>query len=402
MKLAFVVQRYGADIAGGSEAHCRELAERLSPRHDITVLTTCARDYVTWENAFSPGISTERGVRVIRFPVARPRRLKEFAELSDAVFDGMHTRDTQEAWFRENGPVVPTLLDHLRVHGHEYDLVLFWTFRYYPSFFGLPLVADRAVLVPTAEEDAAIELPILQEFFARPAAYLFLTPEEEALVASRTAVPVRPSAIIGIGLEPAGPPPSRVSLDALGVPRDYVLYLGRVDRNKGCHTLFDYFEAYTNDRAAAAGADLQVTPHLVLAGPAKMQIPSHPRIRALGYVSDEVRSALLAHARALVVPSPFESLSIVLLEAWNHAVPALVNARCRVLAGQVSRANGGLYYRSRAEFTEALGFLLTHDAQRAAFGRQGLAYVEREYRWPAVIARVEALLATAAARRASG
>ena len=134
-------------------------------------------------------------------------------------------------------------------------------------------------------------------------------------------------------------------------------------------------------------------PMLVLAGPAKLQVPAHPRIRALGYVSDEVRSALLTHARALVVPSRYESLSIVLLEAWNHAVPALVNAHCRVLAGQVTRANGGLYYRSSAEFAEALSYLLTHDDERQTLGRQGLAYVEREYRWPTVLERVEGLLA---------
>jgi len=386
LKLAFVVQRYGADIAGGSEAHCRELAERLSPRHDITVLTTCARDYVTWENTCPSGTAIERGVRVTRFPVAQPRRLEVFADLGDEVFDGRATPERQAAWFRENGPVVPALLDHLRARGQEYDLVLFWTFRYFPSFFGLPLVASRAVLVPTAEDDPAIHLPILEDFFQRPAGYLFLTPEEETLVSTRAGRALRPAATIGIGLDPAARA-ARAAIDGLGIPAGYVLYLGRVDRNKGCHTLLEYFQDY------AAGHD---TPMLVLAGPAKLQIPAHPRIRALGYVSNEVRSALLTHAQALIVPSPYESLSIVLLEGWNHGVPALVNAHCRVLAGQVTRADGGLYYRSSAEFTEALSYLLAHDRERQALGRQGLAYVEREYRWPTVLERVEGLLAAAA------
>jgi glycosyltransferase involved in cell wall biosynthesis len=390
LKLAFVVQRYGAGIAGGSEAHCRELAERLSPRHDVTVLTTCARDYVTWENTLPAGTATEGGVRVVRFRVSEPRRLKAFADLSDEVFDGGAAAEIQEAWFRANGPVVPELLQHLREHGSEYDLVLFWTFRYYPSFFGLPLVAGRAVLVPTAEEDSAIELSVLDSFLRRPAGYLFLTPEEEALVSVRAGQRLTPAATIGIGLEPAAAAP-RAALAALQLPDDYVLYLGRVDRNKGCHTLLEYFQEYANTHDA---------PMLVLAGPAKMQLPVHPRIRALGYVADDVREALLTHARALIVPSPYESLSIVLLEAWNHAVPALVNARCRVLAGQVRRANGGLPYGSAAEFAEALTYLLGHDAERQAFGRQGLAYVEREYRWPVVLGRVEALLEAVRAARA--
>ncbi len=343
MKLAFVVQRYGADIAGGSEAHCRELARRLATQHDITVLTTCARDYVTWDNAVPPGESREDGVRVVRFPVERPRRRREFAELTDDVIDGA-TADREEAWFHENGPIVPALLDHLRRHGATYDLVLFWTFRYYPSFFGLPIVADRAILVPTAEEDPIIALGVLESFFRLPAGYLFMTPEEEALVASRAASILPPSATIGIGIDPAPPHPQPRSgppdgarrdtlLDQHQVPSEYLLYLGRVDRNKGCETLLEYFQDYAAQHEGLS---------LVLAGPAKMQIPVHPRIRSLGYVSDDLRDALLTGALALAIPSPYESLSIVLLEAWNRGVPAVVNAFCKVLQGQVRRANGGL------------------------------------------------------------
>ena len=384
MKLAFVVQRYGAEIAGGSEGHCRELAERLSGRHDITVLTTCASDYVTWENALSPGRTVEHGVPVLRFPVARPRRMKVFADLSDEVFEGGASRERQEEWFRENGPETPELVEYLRGHGHEFDLVVFWTFRYYQSYFGLPVVADRAVLVPTAEDDAAINLDVLPPFFDKPAGYMFLTPEEEQLVSSRAYRPLLPSMVVGSGLEPVSTDGmTRAPLEALGIPQNYLLYLGRVDRNKGCDALLENFQEYASARPDVA---------LVLAGPAKMQIPPNPRILALGYVSNEVREALLAHARALVVPSWYESLSIVLLEAWNHGIPALVNGRCKVLAGQVRRANGGLYYMFPAEFDEAADFLLNRPAERDAMGRQGLAYVDREYRWPTVLSRVETLL----------
>lgn len=394
MKLAFVVQRYGAGIAGGSEAHCRHLAERLASRHDITVLTTCARDYVTWANAYPAGITTENGVRVERFPVARPRDLKAFADLSDEVFDDLgSSAEREHEWFRANGPDAPALLGHLRANGARYDLVLFWTFRYAPSHFGVPLVADRAVLVPTAEEDPAIDLDVLPEFFARPAGYLFLTPEEEVLVSTRAGRRLQPARVIGGGLEPERlPHPDRSTLDRLGVPAEYVLYLGRVDRNKGCATLLEYFQEY-----ADAGGDTT----LVLAGPSTLMVPSHPRIRTLGYVEDDIRGALLAHARVLIVPSPYESLSIVLLEAWNHAVPALVNQGCRVLEGQVRRANGGLYYRSSREFQEALSWLLANEDARRTLGRQGLAYVEHEYRWPTVLERVEDLLDEVSRRRSA-
>lgn len=390
MKLALVVQRYGAAIAGGSETHCRQLAERLASAHDVTVLTTCATDYVTWKNVVPAGERNEGGVRVLRFPVAHPRRLKAFADLSDEVFAGGASAEQQEAWFRANGPDTPALLDHLLRHGRDYDLVLFWAFRYYPSYFGLPIVADRAVLVPTAEEDPAIDLEVLHDYFQLPAGYLFLTPEEEALVAQRAGRRLAPSAVVGSGLDPAAAPPDRQALDSLGIPARFVLYLGRVDRNKGCQTLLEYFEGYL-----AGGGDAT----LVLAGPAKLQIPEHPRIKALGHVTDAVREALLDYARLLVVPSPYESLSIALLEAWNHGVPALVNASCRVLEGQVRRANGGLYYRTAREFSEGLQGLLLYDDLRDALGRQGRRYVDQQYRWPLVVTRVERLLADVRSRR---
>jgi len=383
VKIACIVQRYGADVAGGSEAHCREIAERLAASHDVTVLTSCARDYVTWANVLPAGSSIERGVRVVRFPVSRNRRLKFFADLSDEVFAGPAPRERQEVWFRENGPETPALLDHLRQHGASYDVVLFWAYRYYPSYFGVPLVADRAVLVPTAEEDRAIDLEVLGDFFRCPAGYIFLTPEEERLVSTRAGIELRPHAIIGSGLEPASASDADAVLSAHRVPERFVLYLGRVDRNKGCDTLLDYFQQF------ASTAD---APTLILAGPAKMRIPDHPKILPLGYVSDGLRDALLARAAVLIVPSPYESLSIALLEGWNHGVPALVNGRCKVLDGQVRRANGGLAFRSGAEFEEALTYFLSHPRERSVMGRQGREYVEREYRWPTVMARVERLL----------
>ncbi len=392
MKLACVIHRYGPDIAGGSEAECREYAERLSVRHDVTVLTSCAQNYVTWANAYPPGTSRLNGVTVVRFPVAHQRRLKRFSDLSDEVFAGGAPPAREEEWFRENGPVMPDLLDHLRTCGRSYDLVLFFAYRYYTSYFGLPLVADRAVLIPTAEEDPAISLQVLAHYFTLPSGFIFQAPEEADIVGVSARQVPEPAAVAGMGVEPAPHPPTRNILEPLRLPEDYVLYLGRIDRNKGAGSLAEHFVQHLE----SGGLDST----LVFAGPGHLELPQHPRIRRLGFVSNDLREALLSHARALIVPSPYESLSIVLLEAWNHSVPALVNGACGVLKGQVRRANGGLYYESPLEFSEALTFLLTRPDEASRLGRQGLAYVDREYRWPDVMARVERLLETVRAKRA--
>jgi glycosyltransferase involved in cell wall biosynthesis len=163
-----------------------------------------------------------------------------------------------------------------------------------------------------------------------------------------------------------------------------VLYLGRIEKNKGCDRLVDYFLSYAESGRPAI--------QLVMAGPSIMEIPRHPAIRVLGFVEEAVRDDLLARARVLVMPSPYESLSMVLLEAWRVGTPALVYGRCKPLRGQTERANGGLVYEQREEFSEALAWFATHPAEARQFGLQGQAYVSREYQWPVVLGKISRVL----------
>jgi len=393
MKLACVVHRYGTDFAGGSEAHCRHVAERLAARHDVTVLTTCAKDHITWRNEYPAGDTEIDGVRVRRFPVARQRSLNRFKDASDIAFSGTASEAEQMAWFRENGPDAPDLVAFIRDHGREFDVVLFWAFGYAEVYDGLPHVADRAILVPTAEEDPLIRMEVLASFFALPAAFIFLTPEEQTLIERRMTGPMPPSVVVGSGLEPPAPTPL-VRLDALGVTKPFALYLGRVDPNKGCEALVQQFVRFK--------AEHETPVQLVMAGPVNMPLPEHRAIKALGFVDAPVREALLASASLLVVPSRFESLSLALLEGWNHGLTALVNGHCSVLKGQALRADGALYYHNYDEFARALEYLLSHRDVAVALGRQGQHYVEREYRWPHVMQKIEDLLARVGARTIAG
>jgi hypothetical protein len=97
-------------VAGGAEAHCRGLVTALAARQQVEVLTTCARDYITWRNHYPAGSATIEGITVTRYPNTQERDVARFATISDLVFNEAHTREDERRWIQENGPVSPDLV----------------------------------------------------------------------------------------------------------------------------------------------------------------------------------------------------------------------------------------------------------------------------------------------------
>jgi hypothetical protein len=128
----------------------------------------------------------------------------------------------------------------------------------------------------------------------------------------------------------------------------------------------------------------EVPLQLVLAGKRLMEIPSHPDIVPLGYLEEKEKRQVLAAARLLIMPSSYESLSIVVLEAWSLGVPVLVNGQCAVLRGQCRRSGGGLEYSDYEEFRRALIRFVREPALGRQLGERGRRYVREHYAWPLV------------------
>ena len=376
MKLAVVVQRYGADIAGGAELHARYIAERLSHHADVRVLTTCARDYVTWRDAFPPGLDCVNGIIVERFPVARERDEREFGRRSVSVFRMRHSIDDELKWLESQGPLCPALVNRVRAAGGEFDYVLLFNARYYQAYHAARAVPARAVLVPTAERESFLGLGVFGALFRGVRAVMYNSFEERAVIQSVSRNHDVPGVVVGVASDiPPAVDASRFRR-AFDVNGPYVIYVGRIDANKGCAELFDYYVSY-----AAAAAH---PPMLLLIGTPVIDIPNHPRIRHLGYVSDRDKFDAIAGADAVVVPSYFESLSMIALEAWALGRPVLANAHCDVLAGQCIRSNAGLYYENAAEFAAGLDRLVTDRRLSAALGENGRGYYQRHYAWPVI------------------
>jgi glycosyltransferase involved in cell wall biosynthesis len=380
LRLAFVVQRYGPEIDGGAEYECRRVAEALAPHHDVEVLTTCARDYLTWQNVYRPGLEAVHGVRVRRFPVEHPRRVRAFGRYADRLYAHPHTFFDEAEWVRRQGPLALSLVEWIRDHAGDHDGFLFFTYLYLPTLLGLPLVADKAVLVPTAHDERPIDLDLFRSLFRLPRAFVFQVEEEQAFVEARFHTGHIPSAVIGGGVEPvADAQPERFRRQT-GVTGPYLLYVGRVDVEKGCRDVVEAFLAWrTRSREPLT---------LVLMGTLAVRLPRHPALLALGFRPEPEKWDALTGATALVMPSPHESFSFVLLEAWAHGTPVLATSRSAVLRGHVERSGGGLLYDGTAtDFAARLDTLVADEALRKGLGERGRGYVEARYRWATITRR---------------
>jgi glycosyltransferase involved in cell wall biosynthesis len=413
MRIAFVVQRYGAEILGGSEYHCRLIAERMAARHEVDVLTTCARDYIAWKNEYPEGTDRIRGVTVRRFAVAHTRDIQAFNQYSDWIFHNPHSREDELKWLEMQGPWSPSLLEYIRRHEKNYDALIFFTYLYAPTALGVEISPARTILVPTAHDEPAIHLDIYKEMFRLPSAIAYNTEVEKNFLKTTFSIRALAEETVGCGVdllqgeqpdgEVAAPRQDDEEVDLLtqarskGIPfrrrhrlqGDFLLYGGRIDAGKGCEELLEYFTSYKEQGGDAL---------LVLMGVKLMQLPEVPWVKFAGLLSERERLQALEAATIVVVPSPFESLSLLALEAMAVGTPVLCNGRSEVLVEHCLKSNAGLFYSDRDDFVEGAKLLLADERLRRAMGRNGREYVKRNYRWDIIMSKYDRLIAAVRGR----
>ena len=388
MRIAFIVQRYGVEILGGSEYHCRLIAERMASRHDVDVLTTCAREYITWANDYPEGTERINGVAVQRFPTVRTRDIEAFNHYSKWIFHNPHSRDDEMSWLEQQGPWCPALLDYLYRHHTSYDALIFFTYLYAPTVLGLQIAPERSILAPTAHNEPAIHLDIYKEMFQQPKAIAFNTEVEKAFLKATFDIRAAAEDVIGCGVDLLEGEAHTTRAGRNGLPDGpFLLYGGRIDAGKGCDQLFEFFAAYKHQDGPAT---------LLLMGAKLMPLPTEPWVRYAGLLSESERLRALEAATVVVVPSPFESLSLLALEGMALGRPVLCNAHADVLVDHCRRSNAGLYYSSRDEFIESTNLLLADAQLRERMGRNGKTYVTANYSWSVIMAKYDRLMTTLA------
>lgn len=383
-KIAIINQRYGLEVNGGSELYSRQIAEKLIAKYDVEVLTSCAVEYVKWSNYYKEGVEQINGVTVRRFKTLHEREPKVFSALDSMMLSNLHIEEEiSEQWIEHMGPYCPELVEYVDKHQDEYEAIIVVTYLYYTAVKSIVRIKNKAIFIPTAHQEPFIHFDMYKKVFGAADAYVFLTDEEKDLVHSIFHNEDVPYEVMGVGVEVPEVVDSerfkkKYNLD------NYLIYVGRIDEGKDCPRLFKYFLEYKR----RVKSDLK----LVLMGKAVCDIPKSPDIISLGFVSEEDKFDGIKGAKALILPSKFESLSISVLEAMTLSVPVIVNGICDVLKGHCVKSNGGLYYKNYFEFEGCINYMMEHPEEYAIMCKNARKYVEDYFQWDDIMKKFDSII----------
>ncbi len=422
MKFAFITPRYGADIGSGVEHACRLIAEHVCQRHDVDVLTTCARDHRTWKNESSEGADRVRGVLVRRFGVSGVPDHIGFDALTQRLQTSPRSRAEELEWVRLHGPWSPGLIEYIKRTHRSYDVLVFFGLWHPLTVQGLEIAPDRSVLFPYLQLQPSLRFALWPDVVRLARGVGFFSESERRLLHAYVGVRHPSEEVVGIGVDP---PPQQsyprhqqdpndeivedddANTDAEAEPAEYLsgrgvpfrrrhrlygrfaLYGGRVESDNGCEEMLEYFDSY-------ASSDGDAT--LVLMGLKMMKVPEEPYLRLAGVIPDRERMTAFEAADVTIAPASDDLLAQPLLESLAVGTPVLASARNRAAVEHCRRAGAGLYYASREEFVGALTLLTKNTNLREKLGANGRAYIRSHHRWDGVLGRFDRLISRARPR----
>jgi glycosyltransferase involved in cell wall biosynthesis len=403
-RIAIVVQRYGAEIIGGAEAHARAIAQKLVERYDVDVLTTCAKDNRHWSMDYPSGESSDGSIRVLRFPqnprgsvwrrrtdwkVARLAKKAQRGEVSPPFVSASDSLSKRELdWLAAQGPESKALIEHLDRHRSQYAAVIVYSLRYWTAVHATLVAAEKSILIPTLHDEKAMYRSVFGHTLARASTVLFNAKAEQKLADSLYGRRYLRNELIGLGIDaPTVDPNVQANArEKYGVDAPYVIYTGRVNAAKGCDQLFSAFEKFRSITASPV--------KLVVVGRVEMPLPKADWLVSTGFVDDLTRDALLVGAFALVLPSKYESLSLSTLEAMACGVPVIVNGECAVLEDHVLLSGTGYAFRGRDELVSAIARMHgLSETERGEIADKSKRYVSENYTWPVILEKIERSIA---------
>lgn len=403
--IAIVVQRYGLEVNGGAEYHARILAEKmnLNKAYNITILTTKSLDYHDWKNYYVKDSEVIQSIKVKRFNVKTKnhkrfrfyRRIilhkKLYHKFLKAIglFNILYKRfnwfsvTTQNGndFILEQGPYCPDLVKYIKESKKEYDVFIFFTYLYYPTVFGMKEVSEKSIFIPTAHDEPMLYTKPFEDLFSVPKFIMYNTQSEKDLVENYFQNTCKNTDIAGVGIDKYTEN-DKIS-DTFKYNTDYFIYIGRIDTNKGCNELIDFFEQYSKQNKNIK---------LILVGRQNIKYSkeNNGNIVFTGFVSDAEKYYLLQNAKALIIPSKYESLSLVTLESMLQEKIVIANAHCEVLKKHIDNSQTGYLFKDYPTFAESLNNVLALSSEEYKIqGAKAREYVEKNYSWNNVLEKFD-------------
>ncbi|MEI8120510.1 MAG: glycosyltransferase family 4 protein [bacterium] len=382
-RIAFVSPRFseGATV-GGAETLLRKLAERLvSAGWKVDYLTTCARNHFTWENEIPEGTQNQGGITVHYFPVDSGRDLNAFYDIQNRISRSVEVSLEDELTWHRNNVNSQALYQFLRDQGHQYDKIITGPYLFALVYFASQIHPTKTLLLPCLHDECFAYLKTIKSLFASVSGWIFNSEPERDLAGRLYGLDMTRANVVGMGIEGFSVDPDAFRAKH-HLTSPYIIYSGRRESLKGTPLLMDYLDVFRE----RTGNDVK----LVMTGSGSFEPPTRlaPHILDLGYVTEQEKHDAMAGAVAFCHPSVNESFSIVLLESWLAGTPVVVHASGEVMPYHCRKSNGGLWFRNYGEFEEALSLLLAKPNLRQAMGTSGCRYVQQEYSWAAVEARL--------------
>lgn len=379
--VALVIPWYGDDIRGGAERECNYLAHSLTDiGQPVEVFTTCVKDAACdrGKNTIRPGVYTESGITVRRFPVREHRDLDRYTASNLRIYhnDGF-TEEDEEIYFREDINS-EKMYSFIRSHKDAYRAFLFIPYMYGITYNGSACCPEKSILVPCLHDESYAYMRVLKQKMNSFRGMVFLAKPEMELARKLYGLENVKTAVLGGGLDTQWTENCNGELfrEKYGISQDFILYAGRKDAGKKADELIRFFLRYKQDRQ---NTDLKLV--LIGGGELPVTIPAAYRadIIDLGFISAEDKHNAFAACTLLCNPSYFESFSLVIMESWLAKRPVVVSEHCAVTTNFAKETNGGLWYMNYAEFRGCVDYLLKNREIDNIMGKNGHRYVMEHF-----------------------
>lgn len=386
LRVAVVTPRHELQTAGGAENHAARLAESLAGAgHIAEILTTRTSSMLEWKNDLPDGAQQMEGMTVRRFPLDNLDGTEHhrLGHMINSLADLTWTEQTE--WMRR-GFRSTALDDYIAANAENYDYLFFIPYLYGTAYWASQKAPEKSLLIPCYHREPAAFVKVLNQNAQWMAGILFNTAAEMKLAREELKIHNPNMMVVGEGVDTHAKGGAARFRAKHGLQGDFILYVGRFQKEKGLADLIDQWKEYVRSVGS------KVT--LAIAGRGDMKVTDDPahNIRLLGFLPEEEKLDALTACSALALPSTRESFSIVMMESWIAGRPVIANARCDAAREHIFSCRGGLLYDGAGELAACVERIANGQPAADAMGQRGRDYAIANFQWPKIVEGIVAAL----------